>query len=913
MPVQSQAFRGVQTNTTAGTSLSVSPTATITAGQIAVVRVASDDPVSPIADFHGTGGSTSGQTGVRDSKGNTWVKLREQQNLRTAGTANDGVIASLWASLITTPILTTDTVTIITAASTVTRVIAVDDFTTTGTATSIAVAGNNGANGVGSTAVSVTLSGLTAEERLWLGMTAIEGPNADAFTQDTNYTSTDTAGTTGGGNATTQATYIGTRLGYRTSSLASDTYAPTLGTARDSASILAAITITQTPPISLSVAATEQQSDTAAVTAEVSSGGGGTRPATMADLSTPPAVWLDFSDSAGITQSSGRVSAVANAGSAGGSAAEANTSYQPLVTASAINSLQALYFSTTRGDRLVLPWNVTDNSFTIFAAAATPSTFSNPTEQVIAGIGTVGSEFWGNLNAAMLFRGGYSAPNSFIQHVREWDRAEGISVANGNAFVAALAWDATQGTCHVDGNLPSNTVVNGTAFNTTRLSVGATLQTTPGMGWEGYIGEIVALDVTASTADRQLAEGILAWKWGSVARLPVGHPYKSAAPTVATSGGGPSSLSISATETLRDTAALTVKPVVTASVSATEQTRDTAAFTIKPPVRFSVVSTETQRDTAALTVKPVVSLSFGATDQRDTAALTTTVRVSTSLSATETLRDTASFVAKNEVRTSVSATETQTDTASVSFGAALPTRSISLSATEQQRDTASVTLKPVVTTSISATELQRDTASVGFTVRASFSVASTELQRDTASVLIGAVLPTRSLSISATDERDTAAFTAAVLSQLNFAATELTRDTASVGASVEIRLGNIASEQQRDTASFSFGAVIPPSTLSISATDERDTASVGFGVSATFTITSTEVGRDTASFFFEEYVPAVDGFFTANGVWNNFSKTVTYDTYEGSGAFQSFTDTSTYRTYEANGVFQTFTATRVIL
>ena len=33
-------------------------------------------------------------------------------------------------------------------------------------------------------------------------------------------------------------------------------------------------------------------------------------------------------------------------------------------------------------------------------------------------------------------------------------------------------------------------------------------------------------------SNRQLIEGYLAWKWGLQASLPVGHPYKSAAPTV---------------------------------------------------------------------------------------------------------------------------------------------------------------------------------------------------------------------------------------------------------------------------------------------------------------------------------------------------------------------------------------------
>jgi hypothetical protein len=48
----------------------------------------------------------------------------------------------------------------------------------------------------------------------------------------------------------------------------------------------------------------------------------------------------------------------------------------------------------------------------------------------------------------------------------------------------------------------------------------------------GDIAEIVLINAKDSTSDRQKMEGYLAWKWGLEGDLPVGHPYKSAAPTV---------------------------------------------------------------------------------------------------------------------------------------------------------------------------------------------------------------------------------------------------------------------------------------------------------------------------------------------------------------------------------------------
>ena len=47
----------------------------------------------------------------------------------------------------------------------------------------------------------------------------------------------------------------------------------------------------------------------------------------------------------------------------------------------------------------------------------------------------------------------------------------------------------------------------------------------------GYLGEYLFCNAALSDSDRQKAEGYLAHKWGLAANLPVGHPYKNAAPT----------------------------------------------------------------------------------------------------------------------------------------------------------------------------------------------------------------------------------------------------------------------------------------------------------------------------------------------------------------------------------------------
>jgi hypothetical protein len=48
--------------------------------------------------------------------------------------------------------------------------------------------------------------------------------------------------------------------------------------------------------------------------------------------------------------------------------------------------------------------------------------------------------------------------------------------------------------------------------------------------FNGDIAECVLLQSSAITADQQLIEGYLAWKWGTEGSLPNDHPYKNAAP-----------------------------------------------------------------------------------------------------------------------------------------------------------------------------------------------------------------------------------------------------------------------------------------------------------------------------------------------------------------------------------------------
>jgi uncharacterized repeat protein (TIGR02543 family) len=53
--------------------------------------------------------------------------------------------------------------------------------------------------------------------------------------------------------------------------------------------------------------------------------------------------------------------------------------------------------------------------------------------------------------------------------------------------------------------------------------------------WDGPIAEVIVFPNALSTSERQKLEGYLAHKWGLTSNLPVGHPYKTFAPTTITS------------------------------------------------------------------------------------------------------------------------------------------------------------------------------------------------------------------------------------------------------------------------------------------------------------------------------------------------------------------------------------------
>lgn len=93
--------------TSSGTTLSVSPAANITVGKLVFVCSTTDNYV--------TSSGSSGEHSISDSQSNVWTKVAEYTN--SDGVAADGITVSVFWSVITTQISTSDTITLTCANS----------------------------------------------------------------------------------------------------------------------------------------------------------------------------------------------------------------------------------------------------------------------------------------------------------------------------------------------------------------------------------------------------------------------------------------------------------------------------------------------------------------------------------------------------------------------------------------------------------------------------------------------------------------------------------------------------------------------------------------------------------------------------------------------------------------------------
>ena len=247
------------------------------------------------------------------------------------------------------------------------------------------------------------------------------------------------------------------------------------------------------------------------------------------------ALWLDASDASTITIATG-VSQWNDKSGNSRYLTQATGANQPTISTGSLNNLNTLVFNgTTQYMTSAASFPITGNpAFSTFIVYKK----TNNTE---------GNTFgWGSYTASDYGFGlfdtgagcGYAFANSNSYNVpaisnNTWQLAE-FTKAAGPINTTSTAY--LFGTA-VSSGTPASTTPN---IQSNPFCVGIWANDiTAGYYLQGNIAEVIVLPYVATTIQRQLIEGYLAWKWGLNASLPVGHPFISNPPNMLLSNSNP--------------------------------------------------------------------------------------------------------------------------------------------------------------------------------------------------------------------------------------------------------------------------------------------------------------------------------------------------------------------------------------
>lgn len=239
-------------------------------------------------------------------------------------------------------------------------------------------------------------------------------------------------------------------------------------------------------------------------------------------------IWLDAADSSTITLNGNNVSQWSDKSGNGYHATQSTAAYQPTYVGSTFsNSKPAIRFDGSN-DRLSTSYDYTGSDVTLYVVVSRETGGSLEQWVYCSYGGTNGTP----ANAAIWAKGELS--QQWATYTNAF-KLSGVALATDNT-PAILGLDSSINDAVMDmytnGNRtaqhPSATRYNGGGR---RNYVGAELDGANRF-LSGRVGEIIQVESRLTTTVRQKLEGYLAWKWGLENSLPVGHPYKTAQPTL---------------------------------------------------------------------------------------------------------------------------------------------------------------------------------------------------------------------------------------------------------------------------------------------------------------------------------------------------------------------------------------------
>ena len=246
---------------------------------------------------------------------------------------------------------------------------------------------------------------------------------------------------------------------------------------------------------------------------------------TPANGGVPTALWLDADDATTITKDGGNL--VSQWNDKSGNArhvTQATAANQPTYQAAGLNSKPSLYFDAASRYLTSAAVSAHSGPWSVFAVAKQAGTGPGI---ILAQDGDSGTRIahYARFNSSsdILPIPFNSAGTPFFPT---------MTGAVTSPCIVGSVCSSSSATAYLNGAGGTATGITGTLATGSRpITVGRIDISGAESYLNGQVSEIILVPSAVSEAVRQKFEGYLAWKWGTVASLPSGHPYKSAAPT----------------------------------------------------------------------------------------------------------------------------------------------------------------------------------------------------------------------------------------------------------------------------------------------------------------------------------------------------------------------------------------------
>ena len=257
------------------------------------------------------------------------------------------------------------------------------------------------------------------------------------------------------------------------------------------------------------------------------------------------ALWLDAADAGTVTTVSGAVSQWNDKSGNSRNFSQSTVSARPTLTLAGLNNRNVITFGSGLfiGAATASDWGFMHGAQSSVIGVASPSSTASPgTNQTILATRASGA----NAGCMLIYRDvaptydenfSHRVINATASAVVEGDTGNNTHPVATAATIYSVLSDPTNATASSRSSIRFN---GGNAFETNIFTNTATSPATSPqfalrLGAEtsfmtGYWAEIIITSSLISNANRQRAEGYLAWKWGLVANLPSTHPFKNSPP-----------------------------------------------------------------------------------------------------------------------------------------------------------------------------------------------------------------------------------------------------------------------------------------------------------------------------------------------------------------------------------------------